>query len=231
MIHTILLLSTLAFGQSTTTANSVDRIRLDRLERQLIDLRIGRPDVVAQPKYINGIKFSDGSVQVSSPSVFGISTDTLTAQLTISNSLIYTTPDGRDIRLTTLKDAVDVSSACYGVMTYDSGASIAPVAQFRSTDSVSAAQGGYMAVTAGKLVNGVIDPATACVVDEAGTCAVIVGGPAQVVASGSENPGTWAKLSTTRCRPTQGTTPDGISGGRYLTTPTNGLNAWVDMGR
>ena len=63
----ILLVLGLFVPPSYSQISDEDKAQLDSLTIRVKELENGRPTVTGQPQFLNGIKFADGTVQVSSP--------------------------------------------------------------------------------------------------------------------------------------------------------------------
>lgn len=66
----LLLLASLSFAQSTTTVNGqspIEQSKIVNISKDVRDLQMGRPYITGQPQFAGGIKFADGTVQVTSP--------------------------------------------------------------------------------------------------------------------------------------------------------------------
>lgn len=76
----LLLLASLSWGQSTTTALGLeDDLKLQNVRKDVREILVGRPTVTGLPTFKNGIKFGDGTTQTTAASDVGNSTATYVA--------------------------------------------------------------------------------------------------------------------------------------------------------
>ena len=69
MIYLFLLIASMANAQSTMTvqSNIFEDNKISNIAKDLRDIQKGRAVITGQPKFQNGLRFGDGTIQVSSP--------------------------------------------------------------------------------------------------------------------------------------------------------------------